>query len=307
MPEGANDITLVADDWRLTETALHEDSFGSLMDWSSGPSWQLADGEWQDGSGDCRRCRHRRLRMINAANARTLAFRFQDARPLRVIALDGAPCDPFDVDTIRLARATCRSAGGTGGGEIALEEVSTGDLITVARLNVEGRAPLPTFPLQKAGTRVRTCRMRALSRFTAGARWATLTCHFRGGELPLRELAQTHSKSGRSMASSVAMTTGLEMSCLARWWSCGSGMTRAGNTACIFTGIISGCARRNLAMLRDVLRDTYLMARGTRRPGLHRRQSRMAVSLSYDGAPCRRHGRCDQCRLTMFAVRARVA
>ena len=46
-----------------------------------------------------------RLRLVNAANARVLAFRLGGNIPMRVVALDGAPCDPFDLQKIRVAPA----------------------------------------------------------------------------------------------------------------------------------------------------------------------------------------------------------
>ena len=90
---GGTDITLVADDWRLGDDyQLHEDSFGSLMDWSHQGrlgNWLTVNGatdpEIRVASGKVR------LRMINAANARTMAFQIAGGAPLRVVALDGAP------------------------------------------------------------------------------------------------------------------------------------------------------------------------------------------------------------------------
>ena len=46
-----------------------------------------------------------RLRVINAANARVLSFQLSKRAPIHIIALDGAPCNPFDVDTLRLGPA----------------------------------------------------------------------------------------------------------------------------------------------------------------------------------------------------------
>ena len=46
-----------------------------------------------------------RLRVINAANARVLSFQFSQKAPMQIIALDGAPCVPFDTDTLRLGPA----------------------------------------------------------------------------------------------------------------------------------------------------------------------------------------------------------
>ena len=107
LPDPARDVTLVADDWRLTEDyQLHEDSFGSLMDWSHQGrlgNWLTLNGKTDPvvsvASGTVR------LRLVNAANARVLAFRLGGDMPMRVVALDGAPCVPFDLQTIRLAPA----------------------------------------------------------------------------------------------------------------------------------------------------------------------------------------------------------
>ena len=97
----------MADDWRLKEDyQLHEDSFGSLMDWSHQGclgNWLTVNGETDPvisvAAGTVR------LRLVNAANTRVLAFRLGGDRPMRVVALDGAQCDPFDLQTIRLAPA----------------------------------------------------------------------------------------------------------------------------------------------------------------------------------------------------------
>ena len=135
LPDPARDVTLVADDWRLTEDyQLHEDSFGSLMDWSHQGrlgNWLTLNGKTDPvvsvASGTVR------LRLVNAANARVLAFRLGGGRPMRVVALDGAPCDPFDLQTIRLAPAQRADLMvEMPAGELSLEEVSTGEPIGAA-------------------------------------------------------------------------------------------------------------------------------------------------------------------------------
>ena len=270
MPEGANDITLVADDWRLTEDyALHEDSFGSLMDWSHQGrlgNWLTVNGKTDPAIAAA--AGTARLRMINAANARTLAFRLQDARPLRVIALDGAPCDPFDIDTIRLAPAQRADLlVELEGGEIALEEVSTGDPITAARLNVEGRAPLSHIPAAKSwyprpdvlGARVIEVHMQG------GAMGNLDSAIFEGESLPLRELAQTHSKLWAFNGIVGGYDNGLgdvalgEVVVLRIWndtrWE--HGMHLHGHHFWVRSKEFGDVPR-------DVLRDTYLMAPGER-------------------------------------------
>lgn len=198
-PDTTNDITLVADDWRLTEDyALHEDSFGSLMDWSHQGrlgNWLTVNGATDpviDASAGTAR-----LRMINAANARSLSFRLEDARPLRVIALDGAPCDPFDVEMIRLAPAQRADLlVELDGDEVVIEEVSTGDPLAAARLRVSGTSPSPVIPTAEswyprpddAGARIIEIHMQG------GAMGNLETAMFEGERLALRDLAQTHSK-----------------------------------------------------------------------------------------------------------------
>ena len=46
-----------------------------------------------------------RLRFISAANARIMRFELSDGLPMRVIAVDGANCAPFDVEGVVLAPA----------------------------------------------------------------------------------------------------------------------------------------------------------------------------------------------------------
>ena len=76
------------------------------MDWSH----QGRLGNWLTVNGETNHfisvaARTVRLCLVNAANARVLAFRLGADRPMRVVALDGAQRDPFDLQTIRLAPA----------------------------------------------------------------------------------------------------------------------------------------------------------------------------------------------------------
>ena len=106
--ETSRDIVLMADDWRLNEDwRFDEASLGSLHDWSHGGRL----GNWLTINGQSRpeiaipKTGFVRLRVINAANARVLSFQLSKRAPMHIIALDGAPCDPFDVDTLRLGPA----------------------------------------------------------------------------------------------------------------------------------------------------------------------------------------------------------
>ena len=88
-----------------------------------------------------------RLRLVNAANARVLAFRLRTNRPMRVVALDGAQCDPFDLQTIRLAPAQRADIMMEMlAGDLRLEEVSTGEPVGAAVLQAIGMAPATASP-----------------------------------------------------------------------------------------------------------------------------------------------------------------
>ena len=99
------DITLVADDWRLNKDyQFDEKSLGSLMDWSH----QGRLGNWLTINGESNpkitieENSNVRLRLINASNARTFNFKFNNYKP-EIIALDGAPCIPFKRSSFQIA------------------------------------------------------------------------------------------------------------------------------------------------------------------------------------------------------------
>ncbi|AXS40151.1 multicopper oxidase family protein [Breoghania sp. L-A4] len=95
-PAVDQDLVLNFDDWRLDSAGkLHEESFGSLMDWSH--AGRLGNVLTVNGkpfetisvkAGD-----RLRLRVLNTSNARVLSFRFTDHVPM-LIALDGQPVEP---------------------------------------------------------------------------------------------------------------------------------------------------------------------------------------------------------------------
>ena len=99
---------LIADDWRLdADWRFDDSSLGSLHDWSHGGrigNWLTVNGKSQPKIS-IPQTGLVRLRIINTANARVMSFQLSQKIPMRVIALDGAPCIPFDVDTLRLGPA----------------------------------------------------------------------------------------------------------------------------------------------------------------------------------------------------------
>ena len=104
----SRDIVVLVDDWRLDEDdQIHTTSLGSLHDWSHGGRL----GNFLTVNGHAEPVIDRpeqgpvRLRLISAANARIMTFETNDQRPMQVIAVDGAPCAPFEVTQVTLAPA----------------------------------------------------------------------------------------------------------------------------------------------------------------------------------------------------------
>jgi FtsP/CotA-like multicopper oxidase with cupredoxin domain len=90
------DVTWVLDDWRLTVEAAIKDDFHNASDFAR--AGRLGSTITVNGKAPApmkvRAGERIRLRLINAANARIFALRFQNHRP-QVIALDGQPVKPF--------------------------------------------------------------------------------------------------------------------------------------------------------------------------------------------------------------------
>jgi len=265
-----NDITLVADDWRLDEDyQLHENSFGSLMDWSHQGrlgNWLTVNGATDPqisvASGKVR------LRIINAANARTMAFRIAGGVPLLVVALDGAPCEPFEMSAVRLAPAQRVDViAELAPGRIALEEVSTGEPIDAAQLVAAGAgagAGAVTVGSPAWYPRPDTSGARVIDIHMQGGAMGNLgSAYFEGEEVPLRQLAQEHSKLwafngeiggyGLSLAD---LALG-EVAVLRVWND-----TRWEHAMHLHGHHFWVASQEFGEEARDVLRDTYLMAAG---------------------------------------------
>ncbi len=91
------DLTWVLDDWRLKPDAQISGDFGHLRDISHAGrigNTVTVNGRIQE-SFTVRRGERVRLRLINAANARSFALEFQGHRP-RIIAIDGQPVEPHE-------------------------------------------------------------------------------------------------------------------------------------------------------------------------------------------------------------------
>lgn len=97
------DLLWMLSDWRLTSDAQIASGFGNAME--AAMSGRVGNTVTLNGAISdevpVRAGERLRLRLVNCALARMMALRFEDHRPV-VIAVDGQPCDPHEVDGGRL-------------------------------------------------------------------------------------------------------------------------------------------------------------------------------------------------------------
>ena len=103
-----SDIVIVADDWLLnSDEQIDANSLGNLGHWSHGGRLGNAlsiNGKFKpairvSSNGPVR------LRFLNAANARILNFELSGEVMMKVICVDGSPCESFDTNGITLGPA----------------------------------------------------------------------------------------------------------------------------------------------------------------------------------------------------------
>ncbi len=102
-PKVDREAVWAIDDWRLDEDGAIDESFGNGMDLShAGRRGNVATLNGRDSTTFSVRAGERlRLRLINTANARIFALRFEGHRPV-VIALDGQPVAPHEAEGARI-------------------------------------------------------------------------------------------------------------------------------------------------------------------------------------------------------------
>ena len=106
--EDERDQLIVADDWLLDKNdQIDTASLGNLGHWSHGG--RLGNALTINGSFspsiETASQGQVRLRLLNAANARVLSFALNDKLPMKVISVDGSPCEPFEVGEVTIAPA----------------------------------------------------------------------------------------------------------------------------------------------------------------------------------------------------------
>lgn len=149
-PANVIDLPLVLDDWRLDNDGRPEEDFGNLEDAIA----QGRLGNWFTVNGAYRprleapAGRPVRLRVVNAANVRTIGLLFKGADPL-IVALDGQPVRPSQLGGSALSLAPCQRA------DLLIPEASQPvtlafelfeDIAEVAYLERTGAAVAPTLP-----------------------------------------------------------------------------------------------------------------------------------------------------------------
>ena len=160
------DEVLLLDDWRLTNDATLQESFGALHDWAHAGrmgNWITVngDGAWRRASSRHERLR---LRLVNAANARIFVLELQRIEGW-VVALDGQPL-PAPMATGALVLSPGERADlivdvvGAEGEEALLATRDREDTYTLAAFPIQDTArkarlpapaPLPPNPVPPLG------------------------------------------------------------------------------------------------------------------------------------------------------------
>ena len=105
-PAVHRDVTWVLDDWRITTSGQVSETFGNTHDMAHAGrigNVVTVNGSVQD-QFPIRAGERLRLRLVNAANARIFALRFQGHRPV-IVALDGQPVAPHEPEGERIVVA----------------------------------------------------------------------------------------------------------------------------------------------------------------------------------------------------------
>ncbi len=155
-PKVDHDLVFCADDWRMTKNnQIDAQSFGQLHDWAHAGrlgNWLTVNGQ-MGMEYSARPGARVRLRMLNVANARILAFNL-GSLPARVVAIDGQPIVSPAEPGNRLILAPGQRADvildlpGPGPGTYVIQEVSGAEPIEAARIVTQGvavAAPRPAL------------------------------------------------------------------------------------------------------------------------------------------------------------------
>ena len=165
-PAVDRDEVFMIDDWKLTQSAEIEESFGQPMEWSHGGrigNWVTVNGR-APATHNVKQNERIRFRLINTANSRIFDLGF-DGFDGMVVALDGQPLEiPLEAARISLAPAQrvdlildVTAQEGTDGSLVMQER---GEVFHLATFSMQGSArperlgpisPLPPNPVAALG------------------------------------------------------------------------------------------------------------------------------------------------------------
>lgn len=211
---GEHDVLIVADDWLINENEqIDATSFGSLGHWSHGGRLGNAlsiNGQFGP-SIPIPSAGLVRLRLINTANARILTFALSGAQsdlpsgasshelPMRVICVDGSPCEPFSTDRITLGPAQRVDVEISDASQLqTLLETSTGQSLEAASFKPVATSRNEHRPLTDPRpyyARPDTANARLVDIHMQGGAMGNLSSAIFEGEMrSLRDLAMNESK-----------------------------------------------------------------------------------------------------------------
>jgi FtsP/CotA-like multicopper oxidase with cupredoxin domain len=194
------ELTLVVDDWRMTEDGRIDDRFDNMHDISH--AGRL--GNWMTVNGDSvpdiavTNGERLRLRLVNVANSRIVTLHFQDQVPW-VIALDGQPVAPITLGDGKITLAPGQRADlvldvTASGAPIAMDYIDERGVLTIAHLVaasgtiVERDAPPPLAP-NPLDTRLDTSNALEVELMMRGGAMGSMQSAIHlGREMPIREL-----------------------------------------------------------------------------------------------------------------------
>ena len=155
-PEVDGDEVLLIDDWRLTDDASIDESFGAMMDWSH--AGRLGNWLTVNGDGDFRlavgHLERLRLRLINTANARIFPLAAEGLDGW-IVALDGQPLAlPEPVGRMTLAPAQRMDlivdVTAAAGAEASLAFLDRDETYPIASFDVAGEVRAQRLPVPGA-------------------------------------------------------------------------------------------------------------------------------------------------------------
>jgi FtsP/CotA-like multicopper oxidase with cupredoxin domain len=202
------DLVFAVDDWRVNNALdIDRRDLGALHDWAHGgrlgnyatvngrsvPQFPVVSGQ------------RVRLRAVNIANSRIMTLRFPQA-PAWVIALDGQPVKPLELDTGLVTLAPGQRADlavdltGSPGSESSIELLAQNQVLEVARFSYQPGhkrklrtvppEPLPATPTNEVVLPDTAGSKRVPLRLEGGAMGGLRSAVYKGRELGFRELAR---------------------------------------------------------------------------------------------------------------------